>query len=142
MPASDGLGQFYNGKWSPFSHVSITGGNYASPPHKDKKDVRMNFIIWYLLGVMCCPLLCYLPHVESAKMSGAIQHRCKARVNTQCCHLQNIHNLRAALHDTATPPARRFSCCRLRYSPHDTLNFVYSLHFSWAPHTQAHHISP
>lgn len=50
MPASDGLGQFSNGKRNPFSHVSITGGNYASPPHIDGRDVGMNFIIWYLSG--------------------------------------------------------------------------------------------
>lgn len=50
MPASDGLGQFSYGKWNPFNHVSITGGNYASPPHIDEKDVGMNFI-WCLQGV-------------------------------------------------------------------------------------------
>ncbi|KAL3158448.1 hypothetical protein ABBQ38_010682 [Trebouxia sp. C0009 RCD-2024] len=56
IPPSDGLGQFFNGTWSPFSHVSITGGNYASPPHIDTKDVGTNFIIWYLQGAGTPPL--------------------------------------------------------------------------------------
>ena len=63
MPPSDGLGQFFNGTWSPFSHVSITGGNYASPPHIDTKDVGMNFIIWYLQGedsLVMLPPFCVL----------------------------------------------------------------------------------
>ncbi len=39
----------HNGFWDPFSHMSITGGNYASPAHMDKKDVDINFICFYLL---------------------------------------------------------------------------------------------
>ena len=51
VPASQGLGQFTDEAWYPFSHMSFTMANYAVQPHRDIKDVGMGFISWYLKGM-------------------------------------------------------------------------------------------
>ena len=45
-----GLGQWFDGKYYPLSHISVNYQDYAVGAHKDGKDVGMGFIKWYLQG--------------------------------------------------------------------------------------------
>jgi len=38
----------YGGDWTPFTRMSITNGNYASPPHLNFKNVSMSYVLFYL----------------------------------------------------------------------------------------------
>ncbi len=53
VPPSEfkGVGQWFEGRWYPFTNLSFTLGNYAVGMHKDGKDVGMGFILWFLHGI-------------------------------------------------------------------------------------------
>ncbi len=38
----------HGGQWTPFTHMSMTNGNYASPAHLDSNDVGMGYVLFYL----------------------------------------------------------------------------------------------
>lgn len=38
----------HRGEWTPFTHMSMTNGNYASPPHLDSNDAGMGYVLFYL----------------------------------------------------------------------------------------------
>ncbi|KAL0027806.1 hypothetical protein WJX77_007290 [Trebouxia sp. C0004] len=48
VPPSEGLRSLYGGQWTPFTHMSMTSGNYASPAHLDSNDVAMGYVLFYL----------------------------------------------------------------------------------------------
>ena len=107
VPRSEGLGHVHKGMWDPFSLMSITGGNYASPPHLDKSDVGMSFIVWYLryshgnLFNICVTL----PSAgRAAGVSIVMQHVLQAflQLSSLSCNLlmyvENLYALLVACH--------------------------------------------
>ena len=48
VPPSEELGSMYEGQWTPFTHMSMTNGNYASLAHLHSYVDGMGYVLFYL----------------------------------------------------------------------------------------------